>query len=72
MHALKLGSCEANYHLACLYSLSNLCDAALHYLKRAKTAEALPPSEDLQHYHWLENVREEAAFAEFMEGDHDR
>ena len=67
MRALSLGSNETNYHLACLYSLSGLTEKSLDYLKRADVAKALPPEEDLQHDHWIENVRKTDAFVDFME-----
>ncbi|MCP5469861.1 MAG: hypothetical protein H7A36_05075 [Chlamydiales bacterium] len=66
MHAAKLGNSEANYHLTCLYSLSNLCESAMHYLKRAEVLDALPPLEELDHDHWLSNLRKTAAYRDFM------
>ncbi len=67
MRALSLGSSETNYHLACLYSLAGLTERALEYVKRADGAGVLPPEENLQHDHWIDNLRKTEAFVNFME-----
>ena len=66
LHAAEVGNSDANYHLACLYSLAGLVDASIHFLKRAEAMDALPPQEDLEHDEWLANVRETDLFKEFM------
>ncbi|MCC5831752.1 MAG: sel1 repeat family protein [Chlamydiales bacterium] len=68
LHAAEKGNGDANYHLACLYSLAGLVEASIHYLKRAESADALPPEGDLVHDEWLANVRETDLFKEFVYG----
>lgn len=68
LHAAEAGNGDANYHLACLYSLAGLVDVSIHFLKRAEAADALPPEDDLAHDEWLANVRETDLFKEFMMG----
>lgn len=67
LHAIELGDSEANYHLACLYSLTGYFDASIRFLKRAEALNVLPPQEDLEHDEWLENVRTTDLFKEFIE-----
>lgn len=66
LHAAEKGNGDANYHLACLYSLAGLVDASIHFLKRAESVDSLPPEDDLAHDEWLANVRETDLFKEFM------
>ncbi len=67
LHAAEAGNGDANYHLACLYSLAGLLEISLHFLKRAEEADVLPPREDLEHDEWLANVRNTDLFKEFIE-----
>lgn len=62
--ALKLGSVEANYHLACLYSLSGYYDSSLTYLQRAEETDSLPDLENLEQDEWLEGVRQTIGYQE--------
>jgi tetratricopeptide (TPR) repeat protein len=66
LHAAALGSGDACYHLACLYSLSGLYPSALQYLQKARTAHALPSIEDLQQDDWLKGVRSTEGFQDFL------
>ncbi|MCH9626421.1 MAG: hypothetical protein S4CHLAM2_00430 [Chlamydiales bacterium] len=66
IHAAEIGNGDANYHLACLYSLAGLVESSLHFLKRAEEADVLPPGEDLEHDEWLANVRDTDLFKEFI------
>ena len=67
MRAAKLGNGPANYHLACLYSLSGIYNVAMDYLKRAELSAALPAIEDIESDEWLEDLRQTTAFQEFLE-----
>lgn len=71
LHAIELGSGDACYHLACLYSLAGLIPASIHYLKKAEAADCLPHAEDLVHDEWLQEVRKTEVFKEFLSG-HDQ
>lgn len=64
MYAASLGSGEACYHLACLYSLTGHYSVSIEFLKRAEQANCLPP--DLESDEWLAGVRETEAFQEFL------
>ncbi|MFN0065733.1 MAG: hypothetical protein ACKVOH_05810 [Chlamydiales bacterium] len=66
VHAVELGSSEANYHLACLYALAGLADQAMHFLKRAETHKSLPTIEDLENDEWLSSLNHTSAFREFI------
>ncbi len=66
VHAAKLGSGIAHYHLACLYSLAGLTEAAITSLKRAEDSDALPPLEDLEQDERLECIRQSVSFQEFL------
>ncbi|MCH9626250.1 MAG: hypothetical protein S4CHLAM123_14460 [Chlamydiales bacterium] len=66
LQAAELGSGEACYHLACLYSLTGLYDASLQYLKKAEFYEALPSLDDLKRDEWLNGVKQTAGFQEFL------
>lgn len=70
-HAAELGSGDACYHLACLYSLSGYYDASIHYLKKAEEADHLPSREDLENDEWLDGVRKTEAFQDFLMKDKD-
>lgn len=65
--ALELGNNEANYHLACLYSLTNKTETALEYLRKSKKADVLPDVEDVEHDEWLENISKTSDFQKFLE-----
>ncbi len=67
IRAVELGSGDACYHLTCLYALTGHPESALFYLKKAASAGALPPREDLEHDEWLDNIRESQAFRDLLE-----
>ncbi len=64
--AAKLGNIQAYYHLACLCSLLNEYDQALHFLQKAEHFQALPPVEELLNDDWLDNFRASSQFEEFV------
>jgi tetratricopeptide (TPR) repeat protein len=66
LKAIELGNLEANYHLACLYSLSGLNEKALEYLERSALSHSLPSKEELLEDDWLEGVRETEEFKSFL------
>jgi tetratricopeptide (TPR) repeat protein len=66
IRAAELGSGDACYHLACLYSLSGFYEASMHYLKKTEEAGQLPSKEDMEHDEWLEGVRSTEAFQDFL------
>lgn len=66
LHAVALGSTQAFYTLACLYSLTGNYPSAMHYLERAKEANNLPPLEDVMHDEWLDGLRRTQAFRNFI------
>lgn len=66
LKSVELGSEDAWYHLACLYSLANLCEASLYYLRKAQFAGYLPSNEELDQDEWLENVKKTPQYKEFQ------
>ncbi|MGR3973367.1 MAG: hypothetical protein QRY72_02165 [Candidatus Rhabdochlamydia sp.] len=66
MSGAKLGNEQSYYHLACLYSLKKMIASSLHYLHKAFAAKALPSFEELQEDEWLETVRLDPGFQEFL------
>lgn len=64
--AAYLGSVQAYYNLACLYSICGQHKNALYYLEKAAKAGALPPVDDLMHDDWLEGIRETKQFRNFL------
>lgn len=65
--AVHLGASVALYTIACLYSLQNQADEAVHYLEKAVAQDALPSLEEMMHDEWLENIRDTQAFTTFVE-----
>lgn len=70
--AVALGNVHAFYNLACLYALSENLLAAIHYIERAESCEALPPVEDVMHDEWLESLRYEPAFRQLISRLHNK
>lgn len=66
IQAAKLGSVYAFYHLACLYSLVEDFNKAIHFLEKASQFHGLPPIDELLQDNWLENLRETNLFQEFL------
>ncbi len=64
--AIQLGSSEAHYHLACLYSMTAHLDLAMHHLKRAEHAQSLPHLEDVAHDERLQLLASTEAFRDFL------
>lgn len=62
LHATHLGSLHAYYNLGCLYALTNNPAAAIHYLEKAENSGALPPSDDVIHDEWLDNLRDQPSY----------
>ncbi|MBM3191920.1 MAG: hypothetical protein FJZ63_04640 [Chlamydiae bacterium] len=66
IQAAKLGNVHAYYHLACLYSLLNHVDKAMHFMKKAADFDALPHLQELFEDDWLENLRKTVPFQNFL------
>lgn len=66
IHALSLGHRQANYNLACLFSLMGNFPEAMHYLTRARDSDQLPPVEELLQDEWLEGLRQTVGFQSFI------
>lgn len=62
----SLGSCQAYYQLAGLYSLMDNNETAMHYIEKAHLYGALPPIEELLHDEWLDGLRQMPAFRQFI------
>ena len=65
-HSVRLGSLQAYYNLACLYALTNNPSAAIHYLEKAEHCNALPPPDDVIHDEWLDALRDQPAYRQFI------
>ncbi len=52
MHAASLGSFQAYYYLAGLYSLTGLFSQAMHFIEKAQFFGGLPSVVDLLHDDW--------------------
>jgi len=66
LQAVALGSQHAFYNLACLYSLTQNIEVALHYLERSERCNALPAIDDVIHDEWLDNLRDQPAYRSFI------
>ncbi|MCH9630612.1 MAG: hypothetical protein S4CHLAM37_06140 [Chlamydiia bacterium] len=64
--AAKLGNTHAYFHLACLYSLLNQLDKAMHFVRKAEEYDTLPEIEDLLEDDWLETLRNTENFQNFL------
>ena len=67
LYSIRLGNMGAIYNLACLYSIMGNIEESMTYLKKAYDAMALPPLQDLLDDDWLENLRKEDLFYDFVE-----
>lgn len=65
-HAIGLGVNQAFYNLACLYSLVDNFEAAMHFIERAEQAGALPTIDDMLHDAWLDGLRQTQYFRHFL------
>lgn len=66
LHAIALGNTHAFYNIACLYALTKNIPAAMHYLERADLCNCLPPTDDVMHDEWLDNMRHHPPFRAFI------
>ena len=62
----KLGNIQAFYQLTCLYSILQIPEKAIFFLKKADYFNALPPLEELQCDEWLDYLRSTSEFREFL------
>lgn len=62
----QLGNPHAYYHLACLYSLTNRFDESMKLLNKAKKLDVLPPVDEILEDEWLDNLRSQEMFTEFL------
>ena len=66
LHSVALGSLQAFYNLACLYSLTGNYTASMHYLERAQISHTLPSLEDVMHDEWLDGLKSTHGFRHFI------
>ena len=64
--AMRLGNLQTYYHLACLYSLMGQCEKGMLCLHKAKSYDALPPTDEMLQDEWLDNLRSTGDFQEFL------
>jgi tetratricopeptide (TPR) repeat protein len=64
--AVKLGSVQAFYSLACLYSVRKNYEGAVRFLEKAERAGCMPPINDLMHDEWLEELTQSQVFRHFI------
>ncbi len=64
--AISLGSTQALYTLACLYSMTDRFSAAMHFIERSEQSNALPPVDDMLHDDWLKDLRQTEEFKGFL------
>lgn len=65
-HAVALGSTQAFYNLACLYSILENYAAAMHYIHRAEAMGVLPAVDDILYDEWLDGLRQTSDFRHFL------
>ncbi|GAB5412326.1 MAG: hypothetical protein ChlgKO_14400 [Chlamydiales bacterium] len=65
--AARHGLASAFYQLACLEVQEENFANALHYLNEAEKQDALPSYQEIMHDEWLEPIRDDLSFKEFME-----
>jgi tetratricopeptide (TPR) repeat protein len=66
-HAIALGNQHAYYSMASLYSLSGNYLFAMHFLEKAEASGTLPSLETLNRDRWLEGLRQQPPFRQFIE-----
>lgn len=66
-HAIALGNTRSNYYMACLHSLKGNDDTAVHFLRRTKIHDVLPPLDALLEDDWLTPLLNTQAFIAFIE-----
>lgn len=64
--AARLGSQQAYYHLACLYSLLGNYDRSFHFLEKSHESKSLPPIEEVLEDEWLDGLRMTSLFQGFL------
>ncbi len=67
IHCARLGSLRTFYSLACLYSLTDLDQTALFYLKKAKDYGSLPDKEQIEADPWLDKLKYSSEFKRFIQ-----
>ncbi len=63
--AAKFGNGDANYYLACLYSLQGECEKSLDFVKRALHNDPQLKIEELEEEEWLSNLMQTEDFVQF-------
>jgi len=66
LYAASLGNQFAFYHLACLYSITERASESMDFLERAHQDNVLPDVEDMIHDDWLDNIKNQNVFREFI------
>jgi tetratricopeptide (TPR) repeat protein len=66
MKSGQLGNQGAYYQLACLCSLTERYDQAMIFLENAKNHDVLPPHEEIMEDEWLDNLRSQESFMQFL------
>ncbi len=66
LKAGRLGSSQAYYHLACLYSLLGRLPEAMKLIEKANKLNVLPPIDDMLQDDWLEPLRKTEHFSYFL------
>ncbi|MCB1118756.1 MAG: hypothetical protein KDK65_02215 [Chlamydiia bacterium] len=64
--ASRLGHAEADYNLACLYSLTGQFEPAMSALSQAHNKKHLPPADDLLRDHWIQPLKNHPPFRTFI------
>lgn len=64
--AAKLGNTHAYYHLACLHALLSNPQKAIFFMYKADEMDSLPPIHELLEDDWLESLKSEPAFQDFL------
>lgn len=65
-HSIALGGTHAYYFLACLYTMKEQFDVAMHYIEKAENFNVLPSLDDLLNDEWLDALRETQLFNQFI------
>lgn len=68
LESVRLGSANANYFLASLYSLLGRYNEAIAFLERSKLRNAIPSVQALLEDEWFDDMRDLPEFRLFLEG----
>jgi len=66
MKSGQLGNQSAYYQLACLCSITKRYDQAMTFIENAKKHDALPTIEEIMEDEWLDNLRSQESFMQFI------